>query len=41
MDTRKALEEIGLPIGEADKRPGPVIKAFRENMVYQDQQTGN
>lgn len=40
MDARKALEEIGLSVEEAEKNPGRVIKLFRERMVYEDQQNG-
>ena len=40
MDARKALEERGLSVAEAEKNPGRVVKAFREHMIYEDQQTG-
>lgn len=40
MDARKALEELGLSAVEAEKKPGLVIKLFRERMIYEDQQTG-
>ena len=40
MDARKALEDIGLSVAEAEKNPGRVVKSFRERLVYEDQQTG-
>ena len=40
MDARKALEDIGLSVAEAEKNPGRVVKCFRERQVYEDQQTG-
>lgn len=40
MDARKALEDIGLSVEEAEKSPGRVVKWFRERMIYEDQQTG-